>query len=232
MSTTTKGGYAKTELAPTAPDGKDITTSQIDALAAEVAALKAENAVLKSAPVDEPRPKVATAGGELPPDPQELEVKLIAAAERRVNLIEDVRSHHYRMIWRNVPPQYSSWIFYRCGVLSDEKARKRAEEVQEFGFVKAPRGVYPVGFESDGELGLYMMAPAQVGAIMNRAEAEAQRKWRDTFFGRFPRDAVQQAADRLRDLAPRSQFTPIIHTSEGGVGSVDADFKHLERALG
>jgi hypothetical protein len=77
--------------------------------------------------------------------------------------------------WLNIPPQYTGWVFMRCGLRGVDRAEALAASLRRMGYMDAPRGTQCAGFDSDGERGLYLMIPRKGYAMLQERKRGIRR---------------------------------------------------------
>lgn len=78
--------------------------------------------------------------------------------------------------WYNMPHEYSKgWVFIRAGLRSIARAEAFAAQLRQMGYIDAPKGTRCVGFENDGDHGLYLCIPAQGYNRLNERKRRASR---------------------------------------------------------
>lgn len=69
--------------------------------------------------------------------------------------------------WYNLDPAFNrGWHYMRCGVKRDARAEALAANFRRMGYQDAPRGTRCVGFERDGDGGLYLMIPEKAYRVL------------------------------------------------------------------
>ena len=76
----------------------------------------------------------------------------------------------------DIPREYMEWHFLRCGIRNEPRAEALAALMRDMGYQPAPRGVKMVGFESDGEGGLYLCIPMQVWKLLEDRKQRAKKR--------------------------------------------------------
>ena len=78
--------------------------------------------------------------------------------------------------WYNMPQEYAKgWVFIRAGLRTVPRAEAFAAQLRRMGYLDAPKGTRCVGFETDGDHGLYLCIPAQGAAVLAERKARARR---------------------------------------------------------
>jgi hypothetical protein len=78
--------------------------------------------------------------------------------------------------WYNLPPEYAKgWVFIRAGIKRVARAEGFAAQLRQMGYIDAPAGTRCVGFENDGEGGLYLCIPAQGANKITERKMRAKR---------------------------------------------------------
>lgn len=93
--------------------------------------------------------------------------------------------------WHNIPPEFTGWVFMRCGLKGQHRAEALAAQMRRMGYVDAPRGTRKAGFETDGEAGLYLCIPKQGYAILKERKRQAKRQVGSTAAAAFKTNISQ-----------------------------------------
>ena len=98
------------------------------------------------------------------------------------NWIEEVDSAERMQVgtWYEIPSEYKTWRFIRCGLKNNDRARALASSLKRMGYSDAPRAVRCSGFESDGDGGLYVCVPEQVWLTIKDRKDRARQSMSDS----------------------------------------------------
>ena len=95
--------------------------------------------------------------------------------------IEEVDSAERMQVgtWYDIPDAFKEWRFIRCGLKNSDRARALRSQLMRMGYQDAPKGVRCVGFESDGDGGLYVCVPEQVWMVIKERKTRAAQNVND-----------------------------------------------------
>jgi len=117
-------------------------------------------------------------------DTEEMRARAVMAATAHIQQIE--RDERLSIgTWINLPLGMESWYYIRCGRKQDPRAIAMLRRLQRSGYVQAPPQVRLIGFEAEGESGLYVCTPPEmrekVQAAKRRLQKSSQRTVKQTF---------------------------------------------------
>lgn len=129
---------------------------------------------------------------------EEQEVQALARAEKFLSTYELVEKSSNLGRWVGMPAEYveRGYHWVRAGLRGNPRDEALARDLINKGYILAPAGVRPIGFESDGTRGIYLGGSPRVGKMMLalRARAAAFRR------AQLERKLLSNAKDQLREI--------------------------------
>lgn len=116
--------------------------------------------------------------------------------------------------WYEIPRGYEHWHFVRCGLQNSDRAQALAASLKRMGYQPAPKGVRCVGFEEDGEYGLYLCVPEEVWNMIRARKYNARKSLDDQI--------KTQMTAQLGGLnfGPGSSIEVVGKTTSGSAGDI------------
>lgn len=168
-------------------------------------------------------------------DPVAEEVKLVARAEKAVNMIEAVEEQARLGQWVNKPAEISHWEFFYAGQIGEPETMARVAEYEAKGWSRAPvhpsNGLPPYlhGMQKVASTSAILCAPPHVWGRQRERTLALARKRQDALQRRFGSEESQRLRDQILERAPRSEVRTGVQFAQGVGRNMTADLAAMQR---
>lgn len=112
--------------------------------------------------------------------PSEMKARALAQCKTFIEQVDHIErmtvGTWYRIDGGPMPAELAEGHFIRCGLANDDRARALESQMMRMGYVRTPRWLRCVGYETDQDGGVYLWAPKQVyGALRARRNTTKRR---------------------------------------------------------